>query len=105
MPWDEPRSRRCYSSQPSRTETRSILLNSLQGPEARRLQEQSFAVGLSTNLAVIQYQNYLAQARSTEVASKGAYIKAKIALERATGTTLESHHVAIDEAYRGSVTR
>jgi len=51
--------------------------------EARRLQEQSvnveqqtFAVGLSTNLIVIQYQNYLAQARSTEVASKGAYIKA-----------------------------
>ena len=80
--------------------------------EARRLQEQSvnvegqtFAVGLSTNLTVIQYQNYLAQARSTEVASKGAYIKAKLALERATGTTLESHHVAIDEAYRGSATR
>jgi outer membrane protein TolC len=80
--------------------------------EARRLQEQSvtvenqtFAVGLSTNLTVIQYQNYLAQARSTEVASKGAYIKAKLALERATGATLDSHHVSIDEAYRGSVTR
>ncbi|MDQ1474313.1 MAG: outer membrane protein [Bryobacterales bacterium] len=79
--------------------------------EARRLQEQSvsveqqtFAVGLSTNLTVIQYQNYLAQARSTEVASKGAYIKAKIALQRATGTTMDSHHVAIDEAYRGSIT-
>jgi outer membrane protein len=79
--------------------------------EARRLQEQSvgveqqtFAVGLSTNLTVIQYQNYLAQARSTEVASKGAYIKAKIALQRATGTTLDSYHVTIDEAYRGSVT-
>jgi outer membrane protein TolC len=80
--------------------------------EARRLQEQSvkveeqtFAVGLSTNLTVIQYQNYLAQARSTEVASKGAYVKAKLALERATGITLESHHVVIDEAYRGSVAR
>jgi outer membrane protein len=80
--------------------------------EARRLQEQSvnveeqtFAVGLSTNLTVIQYQNYLAQARSTEVASKAAYIKAKLALERATGITLESHHVVIDEAWRGSVSR
>jgi outer membrane protein TolC len=80
--------------------------------EARRLQEQSvnveeqtFAVGLSTNLTVIQYQNYLAQARSTEVASKGAYIKANIALERATGSTLDSHHVVIDEAYKGSVSR
>jgi outer membrane protein len=80
--------------------------------EARRLQEQSvsveqqtFAVGLSTNLTVIQYQDYLAQARSTEVASKGAYIKAKIALQRAIGTILDENHVAIDEAYRGSVTR
>ena len=80
--------------------------------EARRLQEQSvnveqqtFDVGLSTNLTVIQYQNYLAQARSTEVASKGAYIKAQIALERATGTILDTHHVAIDEAYKGKVAR
>src|SRR5450432_1506327 len=80
--------------------------------EARRLQEQSvnveqqtFVVGLATNLTVIQYQNYLAQARSTEVASKGAYIKARIALQRATGTTLDQHHVAIDEAYRGEVKR
>ena len=80
--------------------------------EARRLQEQSvsveqqtFAVGLSTNLVVIQYQGYLAQARSTEVASKGSYIKAKIALQRAIGTVLDENHVAIDEAYRGSVTR
>jgi outer membrane protein TolC len=80
--------------------------------EARRLQEQSvnverqtFDVGLATNLTVIQFQNYLAQARSTEVASKGAYIKAKIALQRATGTTLDSHHVSIDEAYRGGVAR
>ena len=80
--------------------------------EARRLQEQSvkveqqtFDVGLSTNLAVIQYQDYLAQARSTEVAAKGAYIKARIALQRATGTILDENHVSIDEAYRGNVTR
>ena len=81
--------------------------------EARRLQEQSvsvehqtFAVGLATNLTVIQYQNYLAQARSTEVASRGAYVKAIIALERATGTTLDQHHVALDEASsRGEIKR
>ncbi len=80
--------------------------------EARRLQEQSvnveqqtFNVGLSTNLTVIQYENYLAQARSTEVASKGAYIKAQIALERATGAILDIYHVAIDEAYKGKVAR
>lgn len=80
--------------------------------EARRLQEQSvtvehqtFDVGLSTNLTVIQFENYLAQARSTEVASKGAYAKARIALQRATGTILDENRVSIDEAYRGMVAR
>lgn len=80
--------------------------------EARRLQEQSvkvehqtFGVGLSTNLQVIQYENFLAQAQSTEVAAKGAYLKAKIALQRATGTILDDDHVSIDEAYRGNVAR
>ena len=60
---------------------------------------------LATNLTVIQYQDYLAQARSTEVASKGAYIKARIALQRATGIVLKENQVAIDEAYRGNVAR
>src|SRR6266404_9796962 len=80
--------------------------------EARRFQEESvsvelqtFDVGLSTNFNVLQYQAYLAQARSTEVAAKAAYIKAKIALQRATGTILDDNHVTIDEAYRGNVNR
>jgi outer membrane protein len=80
--------------------------------EARRFQEQSvdielqtFGVGLATNFNVLQYQAFLAQARSTEVASKAAYIKAKIALQRATATILADNQVSIDEAYRGSVAR
>jgi len=79
---------------------------------SRILQEQSvqvetqkFDVGLSTNYLVIQYQNFLAQARSTEVASKGAYEKARIALERATGRILDTNHVSIEEAYQGRVSR
>src|SRR5690242_20288818 len=32
-------------------------------------------------------------------------IKAKIALERATGTILDENHIALEEAYRGNVTR
>ncbi len=64
-----------------------------------------FGVGLSTNLQVIQYENFLAQARSTEVASTAAYVKARIALLRATGTILDDAHVSIDEALRGRVER
>jgi outer membrane protein TolC len=80
--------------------------------QSRVLQEQSvdveqatFDVGLATNYLVIQYQTYLAQARSTEVAAKGAYAKAKVALDRATASTLEVNQVSIEEAQNGRVSR
>jgi outer membrane protein TolC len=80
--------------------------------EARKLQEQSleienekFANGLSTNFLVLQYQSYLAQARSTEVAARGAYVKARTALERATGKTLENHNISFEEVQTGTVKR
>jgi outer membrane protein len=80
--------------------------------QSRILQEQSvdveqatFDVGLATNYLVIQYQTLLAQARSTEVASKGAYAKAKLALDRATASTLDVNHVSIQEARNGRVSR
>ena len=69
------------------------------------VEQQKFKVGLSTNFQVIQFQSFLAQARSTEVAAKGAYAKAKLALDRATGRTLETNNVSIDEAYQGRVSR
>ncbi len=80
--------------------------------QSRILQEQSveveqltFDVGVATNYLVIQYQTYLAQARSTEVAAKGAYAKAKVALDRATASTLEVNRVSVDEARDGRVSR
>jgi outer membrane protein TolC len=80
--------------------------------QSRVLQEQSvkveqetFDVGLATNYQVIQYQTYLAQARSTELAAKGAYAKAMIALDRATSSTLEVNQVSIQEAQNGRVSR
>jgi outer membrane protein len=80
--------------------------------ETRELQEealdaetQRYQVGASTTYLVIQYQRDLAQARSTEVVSLGNYAKAKAALDRATGQTLDTYHVAIDEAYKGVISR
>jgi outer membrane protein len=77
-----------------------------------RLQEQSleieqekFDVGLSTNFLVIQYQGFVAQARSTEVAALDAYAKAKTQYERSVGLTLNNHNVSIDEAFKGVVQR
>ena len=55
-------------------------------------------MGLSTNFLVIQYENYVAQARSTEVASRGAYAKARIQLDAVMGTVLQRHNVTVEEA-------
>ena len=70
-----------------------------------KVEQQKFDVGVSTNYQVIQFQTFLAQARSTELAAKGAYAKARIALERALGRTLDVNHISLTEAYRGQVSR
>jgi outer membrane protein len=78
--------------------------------QARLLQEQSleveqakFEVGASTSFFVIQYESLLAQARSTEVAAKSAYVKARAALQRAIGTILDENGISIAAAQAGSV--
>ena len=76
--------------------------------ETRRLQEESlqmeqlkFSEGASTSFFVIQYQTYVAQARSTEVAAKSAYVKARAALSRAIGSLLDDNGVSFDKALSG----
>ena len=76
--------------------------------ETRTLQEQSlsleqtrFTEGVSTAFFVIQYESYVAQARSAEVAAKSAYVKARAALERATGSILDDNSVTIEAALNG----
>ena len=73
--------------------------------ESLAIEQEKFDVGLSTNFLVIQYQSYVAQARSTEVAALDAYAKAKMQYERSIGLTLNNHNVSIDEAFKGVVKR
>jgi outer membrane protein TolC len=63
-------------------------------------ERERLSVGASANFFVVQDQAYVAQARSTEVASRSAYIKARFALERSLGTILESNHIDVDDAIR-----
>jgi outer membrane protein len=76
--------------------------------EARNLQQKSldiemekYSAGVSTTFLVTQYQSFLAQARSTEVAAKSVYMKARTSLERALGQILENHNISVDQAMRG----
>jgi outer membrane protein len=87
--------RRARASYEAAVETQKLQQESLDTEQAK------FDVGASTSFFIIQYQSFLAQARSTVVVAKSAYLKARAALERATGTILDDNHVSLVDAIRG----
>jgi outer membrane protein len=87
--------RKARSSYEAALQTQALQQESLEAEQSK------FEVGASTSFFIIQYESYLSQARSTVVVAKGAYLKALAALQRAIGTILDDHQVAIDQAIRG----
>jgi len=87
--------RRARASYEAAVQTQALQQESLEAEQAK------FEVGASTSFFIIQYESYLAQARSTVVVAKSAYLKARAALERATGTILEDNRVSLSDAVRG----
>ena len=72
--------------------------------QEREFQEQAFAaeeeklaVGASTTFLVIQYQRDLAQARSAEIAAQAGFVKARAALDRASGALLDAYGVSVTD--------
>ncbi len=57
--------------------------------------QESFTAGYSSNLSVIEQQTYLAQAQTTEVMAKAAWLKAQAQLDRALGQTLEKSGISV----------
>ncbi len=66
-------------------------------------ERDKLSVGQSTDLAVLQDEAYLAQARSTEIAARSNYMKARIELDHALGDLLEKNGIALDDAIRGQL--
>jgi outer membrane protein len=64
-------------------------------------ERDKLSVGQSTDLAVLQNEAYLAQAKSTEIAARSNWMKARIELDHALGDLLEKNHVELDDAIRG----
>ena len=87
--------RRARASYEAAVQARLLQQESLEAEQAK------FEVGASTSFFVIQYENLLAQAKSAEVAAKSAYVKARVALQRATGTILDDNRISLDQAYKG----
>ena len=78
--------------------------------ESREYQEQllgaerdKLSVGASTNFLVIQQATYLAQARSTEVAARSVWIKARVALDRSIGNLLERNGITYEDSLKGDL--
>jgi len=87
--------RRARASYEAAVQTRLLQQESLEAEQAK------YEVGASTSFFVIQYESLLAQARSTEVAAKSAYVKTRAALQRATGSILTDNKISLDAAYKG----
>ncbi len=66
-------------------------------------ERDKLSVGQSTDLAVLQNEAYLAQARSTEIAARSDYKKAEIALDRALGDLLEKNNIELNDAIQGQL--
>jgi outer membrane protein TolC len=75
--------------------------------QAVRLEEQlvraeqiKLAAGLSTSYNVILIQRDLLTAQLAEVQARDTYAKARVTLDQAMGTTLDTAHVSLDDALR-----
>lgn len=80
--------------------------------KAQNLQQQTlsadqrkYQLGAGTVFQVIQDQRDLASAVSAETQAMANYTHAKIALDQALGTTLETNNVSLDEAMAGRISR
>ncbi len=59
--------------------------------------------GQSTQLLVIQNESYLEQAKSTEIAARSNYQKARIELDRSLGDLLDKNGISLEDAVQGAV--
>ncbi len=73
--------------------------------QSLEIEQERFNNGLSTNFLIIQYQNFVAQARSSEVAALGNYVKARSRLDSVMGIVLRANGVSVGEALQGKISR
>ncbi len=66
-------------------------------------ERDKLSVGQSTTAAVLQNEAYLAQAKSTEIAARSNWIKARVQLDYALGDLLEKNHIELDDAIKGQL--
>ncbi|HWC17917.1 MAG TPA: TolC family protein, partial [Terriglobales bacterium] len=68
-------------------------------------EQKKYALGASTNFAVLQAETDLATADSNLVQARTAYEKSRVELDRQTGYTLVRNGVVLEDAFNGVVTK
>src|SRR5437763_6936768 len=68
-------------------------------------EQKKYALGASTNIAVLQTESDLATADSNRVQARSAYAKSRVELDRVTGYTLVRNGIVLDDAFNGTVTK
>ena len=68
-------------------------------------EQKKYALGASTNFAVLQTETDLATADSNRVQARTAYEKSRVELDRVTGYTLVRNGIVLDDAFNGVVTK
>jgi outer membrane protein TolC len=68
-------------------------------------EQKKLALGASTIYNVIQDQQALTTAESSEVTARANYARARVELSRATGQILVANNISLEEAFRGVVSR
>lgn len=68
-------------------------------------EQKKYALGASTNFAVLQTETDLATSDSNRVQARTAYEKSRVELDRVTGYTLVRNGIILDDAFNGTVTK
>jgi outer membrane protein TolC len=87
----------------ARTALQAAIQSRTYQEELVSAERDRLSVGASTNFLVIQQEGYLAQARSTEVAARSVWIKARVALDRSVGDLLEKNGITYGDSVSGQL--
>jgi outer membrane protein TolC len=94
-----------YTLQQSRAQVDAARSALALARESLDAEQKKYALGASTNTLVLGAERDLTQAESNLVAANAAYEKARVDLDRATGTTLNSLSIDIADAQNGVVNK
>jgi outer membrane protein TolC len=89
--------------QQSRAKYEAAVKSRVLNEQLLSAEQQKYSLGASTPFLVVQQQRDLSNSSAAEISAMVAYSNARTALDQATGTTLEKHHISIADVRNGKM--